>query len=338
MNITNIETAKKIVKKIEVQNNTEIQEDPDYEVNAMREAVTIWDELKKYIKQNPKFKLSTEEEKIEWIQRSHSQFQNEFPIVCRYMISLGRFEEEAFKMFLSKKKKMKKTSHAEDHWCQLRAFYAKYLWAVCYSKSHRKSVLQCLVMKEAKIIWEDAYKKLTEEFEGFRDLYKKAETKLEKEAAVNKKERIAELNEGLRTGKAKIDNNMLSGYVNILKAQLIVQRRKFMIDQISFLSTRSTSRYANEKIVPNFIEPTAVSKKVPLLKKKKVTVKKQAEPNYDDVYPEPVDEKAQASAVERNRLEDLEKKKLADAKQSRENALLSTAQARIDAQIGRTTK
>ena len=101
-------------KKIQIeQSNIQLS---DKDISKMLEYSQTYkekDELKKYIRQNPKFKHSTEEEKIEWIQKSHSQFQNEFPIVCRYMISLGRYEEEAFKMFLSKKKKMKKTQMLE---------------------------------------------------------------------------------------------------------------------------------------------------------------------------------------------------------------------------------
>ena len=187
---------------------------------AVRDANTLWKKIVSAVKKNPDIENWDDGRKIDYFYEDNKEFYKEFPIVCRYMVTMGQYSSRAFSKYLSFKamdmKNMppphkRKPGYIEDKWVQREATYIKELW-----KSYKKGQY---AESEAKLVWKHAYESLKKEFDGFRDTYKQTELKIKEENAYNNKELIKEtlmriLNKDHQDGqKPIIDTNPDNGVI-----------------------------------------------------------------------------------------------------------------------------
>lgn len=204
----------------------------DHTVVSTNTANKLWDDIKKRVKEDPKFIEMSDNEKIDIYQKSEfNNFYVEFPIVCRYMICMGQFSNKAFKKYLLKCKnaahdpiKSREKGYTEDQWIQRQADYVKYLWE-SYQQQHYSPT-------DAKNIWQHAYKTLKKEFQDFKKLHDNIENKLKDDEKINKGELIKEMLNRLANNEQSLDENTTVNLLEKLKTQVIEQRKKLLIKSI----------------------------------------------------------------------------------------------------------
>ncbi len=258
--LTPVEIVNKLVKGVEVQEKQEhIGQTPEeYIEKATSEAGVIWKKILDRIKSDPSFKESSEESRIEWVQKEHKEFQHEFPIVCRYMLCMGQYKESAFRLYLKKVKNVESTPSSisekgerEDNWCKRQADYVKYLWAAC----NDGSLIRNLGMKEAKDVWEQTYKSLRKEFADFRDMHKQAESRIEIEEKENRAELVQELTNRIRTGIQKLPEEDTRSLVEVLRVQVYQQRKDKMVNLFKEACDQNEVKSNHRLTVQDILKP-----------------------------------------------------------------------------------
>lgn len=207
------------------------QEQDHIEVSMVM-ANNLWDDIKRRVRDDPKFGEMPDNDKIEIYQKSKfKDFYIEFPIVSRYMICMGQFSNKAFKKYLLKCKnvvhdqdKSREKGYSEDQWVQRQADYIKYLWE-SYQKQHYSP-------SESKDIWTHAYTTLKQEFQDFKDLHEDIEKKLKEDEKTHKGEMAKELLKRLSSKEQALDDNTTKQLLEKLKDTLTEQRKKTLIESI----------------------------------------------------------------------------------------------------------
>lgn len=148
----------------------------------VRDANTIWSDFSHKIKNNSAFKKLSSDEQLEFYQKNHKNFAMTFPIVLRYMIQLKRYNQKAFVRFVKKLTSCPYRSELE--YCERQADYIKYLFMET-SPSHN--------MKDAQLIWQNAYDMLAKEVEVFKEAQETVKKKMEEDKIKNNAEKRNEL-------------------------------------------------------------------------------------------------------------------------------------------------
>ncbi len=223
-----------VIKGVKVTNDKLGQSKEEYIDTALTEADILWNKLKKLVADHPEFVEMADKDKIELFMKDHKVFQNEFPIVCRYMICNGQYKAKAFKKYLNKVKSFKTKSaenreqgYMEDIWVDRQADYVKYLWEEYQHASHHR-----FTQHEARQIWKSARVSIKKEFDEFRNGHKKAEEKVNTEKTVNKKQRITELIERIKLGKQKLSKEDMQKLLWEARARVFAQRKDKIMAEI----------------------------------------------------------------------------------------------------------
>ena len=121
-----------IIKNVAVTNEKMNQTKEEYITIALKEASELWEEVKKTVNANPEFIKLPDKDKIDLFMKKYHMFQNEFPIVCRYMICMGQYKESAFLKYLKKVKNFKtkdpdkrEKGYMEEIWIDRQAHHSK---------------------------------------------------------------------------------------------------------------------------------------------------------------------------------------------------------------------
>lgn len=201
---------------------------------AIKEASSMWGDLKDRIKTNPEFIELKDEEKVNIFQKKYKDFYTEFPIVSRYMVCMGQYSNKAFKRYLIKCKSVKPVppqerveGYTEDQWVQRQADYVRYLWE-SYQTQHFSS-------SDAQGIWQHAYQTLKKEFKDFKDMHKVIEEKLKSEDKIGKAELVKELLQRLsdQSSGQSLDDDTTEKLVGMLKEKALNRRKTNLINQIN---------------------------------------------------------------------------------------------------------
>jgi len=214
-----------LIKGVKVTNDKLGQTREEYVSLALKEADTLWNKLRKMVQEQPGFVKLPDQDKIELFMKDHKTFQNEFPIVCRYMICMGQYKEKAFEKYLNKVKNFKikenrEKGYMEEIWIDRQADYVKYLWEE-YQKQARTKYTQ----HEARKVWKAARESIKTEFDQFRGKHKEAEEKINKEKVQNKQELTKELVERIKLGKQKLSDEDMQKLIEQAKVRLFIQRK-----------------------------------------------------------------------------------------------------------------
>jgi len=187
----------------------------------------IWSVVKDLAKNRPEFVEYPDQKKMDFFRDSfhYKEFMDEFPIVCRYMICMGQYSKKAFKRFLEKIRictanapppTERKKGYMEEQWIMRQADYIRYLWEA-YQKGHWDST-------EARLVWEDAYKRLKGEFDDFKNKHEDIKKAREEEKKQLDASNARELIERLGSGLQKLDKSDTKLLKELLKNQLYKKR------------------------------------------------------------------------------------------------------------------
>ena len=176
------------------------------EKEVIEAATKMWDAVKTYVKNNPKFRELQDKQKLEIFRDrlGFAKFMEEFPIVSRYMVCMGQFKLKAFQRLLDKMKRTKypppeerDKKYMEDQWIKWQADYVQYLWEE-YQKRHYNTA-------ERQWVWQETYKRLKGEFDDFRKMHEDIEEKVKQEKATLSGKNARDLLERLKTGAQKLN-------------------------------------------------------------------------------------------------------------------------------------
>lgn len=188
----------------------------------------------------------TDKEKIKLLteEKIYDDFYNEYPIVGRYMICMGRFELGAFVKFINKvkniankanananasgSKKIPEKGHNEDQWVQRQADYVRYLWEATQKRAGKR-----IETKESKAIWQQSYKAIKDEFSTFKEDHDKATDILDKKKKAFNAERFSELKSRILNGEQSLDDNSLNEMNEMLKDAVYKKRSKDVINELN---------------------------------------------------------------------------------------------------------
>lgn len=224
--------ASKLIKGVKVTNDKMGQTKEEYIDLALKEAKILWDKLRKIVQEQPEFVELSDQDKIELFIADHKTFQNEFPIVCRYMICMGQYKEKAFEKYLNKVKGFKvkenrEKGYMEEIWIDRQADYVKYLWEE-YQKQSRHRYTQ----HEAREVWRSARKSIKAEFDQFRGKHKKAEEKINEEKVKNKQELTKELVDRIKLGKQTLPAEDMEKLIEQARARVFIQRKNTALSEL----------------------------------------------------------------------------------------------------------
>jgi len=225
-----------VIKNVQVTNDKLGQTTKEYIEEAVSEAQILWDTVKKLVQTQPEFVKLPDTQKIELFMKDHKQFQNEFPIVCRYMICMGQYKRKAFIKYLNKVKSFKTKSaekrgkgYMEEIWIDRQADYVKYLWEECQRDAKCR-----FTQHEARKVWRTARSSIKKEFDEFRKGHEDAEKKIKTEKMKNKKELVRELVNRIKLGKQTLNEEDLEKLVWEARARVFAQRKdKLMKEMLS---------------------------------------------------------------------------------------------------------
>jgi hypothetical protein len=189
------ETNQKTDQKIDQRTENLIKENAQkYILFAVRDADILWKKITKAVKENPDIKNWDDTKKIEYFYEDNKEFYKEFPIVSRYMITMGQYSSKAFQKYLAFKAldaknlpapASREPGYIEDKWVKREADYVMLLWK-SYMKGKRDET-------QAKKVWQHAYDSLKKEFTDFRNTYKQTELKIKEENKLNQTELVKEV-------------------------------------------------------------------------------------------------------------------------------------------------
>jgi hypothetical protein len=196
----------------------ELKTPQDYTTAALSDAEDLWNKIKETVKSTPDFVNMTDEDKMSLF-ISDKEFLNNFPIVSKYMICMGQYNDVAFRRYLDASSKMTKDvpadrqkGYMEDQWVKRQADYIKFLWEA-YNKGASK--------RDANAIWSQAYDTLKSEFIQFKDDYEEKENSFKELKKQQNAERIKELIQQIQDGHELSTENK-----KVLMTLLIEQKEK----------------------------------------------------------------------------------------------------------------
>jgi hypothetical protein len=210
----------------------------EYITIAIMEAEKVWLVVKVAAVANEHFPQMRDDEKIDLISKDFKEFYNNFPIVSRYMVCMGQYNQKAFKKFLKKceeklSQEMAPTERKKDYmqtqWIECQASYVKYLWESVQTKRFSQ--------KESNAVWKHAYETLTEEFKNFKSSHEKIEEKIKLKDIKNKRELLAEAVGRVCSSEQKLSLGDTRILVNKLKNKKYHQNHEKMVKQICDIVT-----------------------------------------------------------------------------------------------------
>lgn len=221
---------KEIRKKASSEITTE-----EYIKKNMIEAEKVWLNVKVLLATNSEsyMKLS-DDQKVDMVRNDFTDFYNEFPIVCRYMICMGQYKAKAFNRFLKKCKSVEPVedhkrakNHNEDQWVQRQADYIRYLWEENQNKRFST--------KDAHMVWNQAYKSLTKEFNDFKELHSNIEKKIKSDDVRYKSQLVYELSSRIINGQQQLDDESTKALLLKLKQSAYKQRKSKTLKELLIL-------------------------------------------------------------------------------------------------------
>jgi hypothetical protein len=224
--ILNME-SKSLIKDVSVTQEIDIPT-KDYIKAAMDEAGKFWKAVKVKSK-DEKFVDLPDKEKIATFGKEFHKFQQEFPIVTRYLVCMGQFSQKAFKRYLVKIKNTKipekrDKSYMEDLWVRNQAHYVRYLWE-SYQRGHYNNT-------DAKAVWQGAFNALKKEFLDFRSLHDTVEKTIKDNRVSHKIERIKELMQRLASGDQTLNEEQMRELTMVMQSQLLRQRKEKNVTEL----------------------------------------------------------------------------------------------------------
>jgi hypothetical protein len=210
----------KFIKGVRISETTKNITKENFVSETVARANKIWIALNKELEKEPTFVHKSNTEKIDWLRSIDADFQQEFPIVCVYMLFYGQYRSEAFSKLLKKFKldaendsKTTEKVDKEDRWCQRQADYAKYLVMEIQGKNFSADLV--------RRIWYETYESTKKDFADFRNEYQKTKDKLANNEEQFKKERAQEMAKDLLSNKGK----------NVPKEdkKLLLEKLKYMV-------------------------------------------------------------------------------------------------------------
>ncbi len=205
----------------------------EYITIAIMEAEKVWLVIKVTYVANENFLQMTDEEKIEMISKDFKEFYNNFPIVSRYMVCMGQYNQKAFKKFLKKcEDKLsqhnvpneRKKDYMQTQWIECQASYIKYLWELLQTKRFSQ--------KDANNVWKHAYESLTKEFKDFKESHSKIEENIKVKDKKNKVELLTEAVKRISSNKQTLNLEDTRALVNKLKLKKYHQNYENVVEQI----------------------------------------------------------------------------------------------------------
>lgn len=128
---------------------------------AVDKAKAVWKDIKTTMKKEPLVKVMSESDRISYFYKIYSDFYQRFPIVARYMVSLGQFSSVAFDRYLRYcDMHIDKGLKKESIWLDQQATYVKFLYQAYHP--------HCSV-KELDGVYDEAMSSLKSEFNDFQD-------------------------------------------------------------------------------------------------------------------------------------------------------------------------
>lgn len=218
---------------------------------AVSDANKLWDKIRDTMKQNKNIVNWDDNKKIEYFYTDNKEFYKEFPIVCRYMITMGQYSPRAFAKYLKLKSldaknmppvEKREKNYVEDQWIRREADYVRLLW-----KSYRNG--NC-TEHQSKMVWTQAYESLKEEFGSFRKNYKEIEDRLNEEKIKNQQQLTKEALERIIDNKPsdQVDKREEKGVIvpkqsdediirkkrlkEVLFIKLIEQKKSKVLDEL----------------------------------------------------------------------------------------------------------
>jgi hypothetical protein len=194
---------------------------------ALIDAEEIWSNVQ-ILMMSPRYKQMDDNQRIDLLRTDFADFYKNFPIVSRYMICIGRYNQLAFKKMLVKYSTITRPIDApkdynEKIWIEQQADYIRYLW-----ESEN-------TQQDSDRIWQEAYDNLSDEFNQFRDLYEGTETKIKQDKIRYKKEILYELSARIISGTQSIRDQDMLELIEDLDQKRWKQRFKAVLASINQL-------------------------------------------------------------------------------------------------------
>jgi hypothetical protein len=145
------------------------------------DAKKIQTDLKLKLKETA-FKDLDSEDRLKYYQKKYNEFAMHFPLVLRYMVQLGQYNQKAFKRFIAKLQTCPYRTELE--YCERQADYIKYLYMEL--NTHYDN-------KRAAAVWKNAFTMLKNELEIFKNAEESVKKNLEKNNEMNNIEKRKEL-------------------------------------------------------------------------------------------------------------------------------------------------
>jgi hypothetical protein len=197
--------------------------------NELLTAEKLWFDVNITIIENQDIysNMSTKEQINLFKDNGYKEFCDEHTIISRYMICTGRYNMRAFERYLKKsirfkpdaKQRLENRNYMRDQWVQRQADYARFLWEEEQPNTH-------FDLKQAKLVWSDAYTKFTKEFNNIDNMYQNAEEQVKVEDKQFKSELLKEIIE--------IDKNQFN--------KLSEDEQKYVLDKVLRIIHRKSMR------------------------------------------------------------------------------------------------
>jgi hypothetical protein len=203
----------------------------EYTTIALMEAEKLWLAVKIAVMNNT-FADMSDEQKVETVCKDFSDFHNNFPIVVKYMVCMGQYNQECFKKFLklcdrtlSNAPVEREKNYMEEQWIICQASYVKYLWEIMQKKRYSR--------KDADAIFQQAYKSLKNDFKKFKEMHKLAEERVKNDEHRHKIQLLKEAASRITSGIQELDLESMRALVDTLKNKKYDQSYKRVIVQLS---------------------------------------------------------------------------------------------------------
>lgn len=136
------------------------------------------------MKNDPEFAKLSEQEKMIYYHRNEQDIVSRYPVIVRYLLSVGLFSAKAMRMYIDKNNRA--AYRSEDEYCERGADYIKYV----YMDKHAH-----FNTKQAQAVWVDAKNALADELKEFKqnlDDLKKEQDDLKQITAYERRQGLAD--------------------------------------------------------------------------------------------------------------------------------------------------
>ncbi len=199
--------------------------------NLVNKGIELYKEAKE-LYANRKFMQLNEKMKMAHFKNTpHQTFIDEYPIVAKYAILMGKFNPKAFRRYLERLISIPQPPHGsggnkrENWWFERHADYVRFLWESYQGKNYDR--------EKAKIVWQDAYKSLKKEIDDFRDTHKEVKQQVEEDKKKHHVENVKELLERIASGTQTLDPLNTVDLKHRLKAILQAKRSRRTMESIT---------------------------------------------------------------------------------------------------------